>query len=75
MGKHDLKSLSPVSEPRIRIEIIGTRQATDQILAYLADEILPRYYATACIETVDVLRLEAFTAMTGNPSETGAHAD
>jgi MFS superfamily sulfate permease-like transporter len=75
MGKHDLRSVIPQAEPRVRIEIIGTRQVTDRILEYLADEVLPRCYATACVETVDVLRLEAFNLETSSLKDLVAAPD
>lgn len=60
MGKHDLADPQQVPELRVRIEIIGKREAIDQILAYLGEQILPLYYATVCVETVDVLQIEQF---------------
>jgi MFS superfamily sulfate permease-like transporter len=76
MGKHDFATSQPHPEPRIRIEIIGKREAIDKILAYLADQILPHYYATACVETVDVLRIEQFTSVTTESAKPiGAHTE
>jgi MFS superfamily sulfate permease-like transporter len=60
MGKHDLASPQQVPEMRVRIEIIGKRDTIDRILTYLGEQILPRYFATVCVETVDVLQIEQF---------------
>jgi hypothetical protein len=60
MGKHDLRCEEAITTERVRIEIIATGQAMDKILGYLAEAILPHHYATACLETVDVLRTEQF---------------
>ena len=61
MGKHDLRQPGTQPAPRIRIEIIATHQVMDQMLAYLSSEIVPQHFITACVETVDVLRLDSFT--------------
>jgi MFS superfamily sulfate permease-like transporter len=61
MGKHDLYKADYQPEARVRIEIIVTPQVAEQILTYVSEEILPRYFATACVETVDVLRIDPFT--------------
>ncbi len=61
MGKHNLSQDGHSTEERIRIEIIGTRPSVDRILAFLSTDVMPKYMTTACVETVDVLRLDSFT--------------
>lgn len=61
MGKHDINDPSSSPSPRIRIEVIAPPQVVDSMLDYLAKEVMPKNFITACSETVDVLRLDAFT--------------
>ncbi|MBX3423352.1 MAG: SulP family inorganic anion transporter [Pirellulaceae bacterium] len=60
-GKHDLNQSSSPAVPRVRIEVIAPNQVTEAMLDYLVRDIMPEHYITACVETVDVLRLDSFT--------------
>jgi len=60
IGKHDVEGPSWTPQPRVRIEIIAPRQVSDPILEFLSKEILPHYFVTVCIETVDVMQLGPF---------------
>jgi MFS superfamily sulfate permease-like transporter len=67
-GKHDI--LSSVyqgqathhgNHPRVRIEVIATTEVCLGLLEYISKDVLPNHPITACVETVDVLRLDAFS--------------
>jgi hypothetical protein len=62
IGKQDLQNSGNPPTSRVRIEVIATVYVVDQILEYLASDIMPKHRITACVETVDVLRLDAFTS-------------
>jgi MFS superfamily sulfate permease-like transporter len=47
---------------QVRIEVIAPHETTEAILAFLAHEVMGAHSLTACVETVDVLRLDAFTS-------------
>jgi MFS superfamily sulfate permease-like transporter len=59
IGKHDL--YSSTSSAVVRIEVIAPPEVIEQMLEYLAGEIMPKHRITACVESVAVLRLDAFT--------------
>jgi MFS superfamily sulfate permease-like transporter len=62
-GRQDLADgLPPIaSGPRVRIEVIATRDVCDSLLAFLKTEILPDYPVTVCLETVEVASRNDFT--------------
>lgn len=43
-----------------RLEVVVPPDVCKSILAWLRRDILPRYHVTACVETVDVVRVEHF---------------
>jgi MFS superfamily sulfate permease-like transporter len=61
IGKHDLHNSANSAAQRVRIEVIAPAHVVEQMLEYLAGDIMPKHSITACVETVDVLRLDAFT--------------
>ncbi len=74
MGKHDIHDSSSVPASRVRIEVIAPSHVTESMLEYLARDVMPKHFITVCAETVDVLRLDAFTESTsGVPQTTAAH--
>lgn len=60
MGRHELRSGLGRIAARRRIEIIATQHAVENMLDYLAKEILPKHRITVCADSVDVIRLDAF---------------
>jgi hypothetical protein len=55
-----LSSGGESGRPQVRIETIVRRDVSENILQYLLREVLPHNRITACRESVDVLREEAF---------------
>jgi hypothetical protein len=47
-------------EPQVRIETIVPRDTAESILQYLQREVVPKNRITACRESVEALREEAF---------------
>lgn len=75
MGKRDIHDSSSVPAPRVRIEVIAPSDVAESMLEYLAKEVMPKkHFITVCAETVDVIRLDAFTASdSGVQQTTAAH--
>jgi hypothetical protein len=44
----------------VRLEVITVPEVCDRIVEYLRVRIMPVRQVTACVETVDVIRLSAF---------------
>ncbi|MEX0701764.1 MAG: SulP family inorganic anion transporter [Planctomycetales bacterium] len=62
-GRHDLDASGvPARRPRMRIEVISRPDVSEQIVAYLREEVFPDHRVTACVETVEVIRPEHFAA-------------
>ncbi|MCA8998042.1 MAG: SulP family inorganic anion transporter [Planctomycetaceae bacterium] len=60
-GRHDLNNGQDwPGVPRIRIEVIGTTEVTDSLMAYLRTDILPEHQVTACVESVEVVCRDDF---------------
>lgn len=59
-GRSDLGD-HEASKPHVRIEVVVPKDICEAILDLLRSEIIPRHNITACVETVDVLRIEHFT--------------
>jgi MFS superfamily sulfate permease-like transporter len=60
-GRRDLEQgVLLASDSKVRIEVVMTHQTCEKILRFLRLEVLPNHHVTACVETVDVLRLEQF---------------
>lgn len=68
-GKHDIVSTAiqgqtavRENQPRVRIEVIATPEVCLALIEYISREVLPQHPVTACVETVDVMRLDAFSS-------------
>ncbi|MEK6257299.1 MAG: SulP family inorganic anion transporter [Planctomycetota bacterium] len=62
-GRRGLEKDPTASEPQIRIEVLALPDVADTMLAYLHREIVPLFPVTACIETVEVLKPDEFSAV------------
>ncbi|QDS94946.1 C4-dicarboxylic acid transporter DauA [Roseimaritima multifibrata] len=71
-GKTDLLQSPTERHPRIRIEVIASKSECEAMRDYLHREIQPGHRLTFCIDTVQVARLDAFSADT--LAETNTHA-
>lgn len=65
------EGIGPVQN-QIRIEVIATPQAADEMLRYLRRDVLPLHAATVAVETVEVLRADDFVLTEPPPALGGA---
>jgi MFS superfamily sulfate permease-like transporter len=70
-GRSELDHGSTTSA-QVRIEIIATPEVCNRILDFLRREILSEHRVTACVETVDVVRVGHFTPEPLLPSPLGS---
>jgi MFS superfamily sulfate permease-like transporter len=68
-GRRHLENGHSGAAAQVRIEVIAPGDVCDAILSFLRREITPRHHITACVETVDVVRVSDFT-----PAEAEAEA-
>jgi len=61
VGQSQIQHGEPGKSTRVRIEIIAPVDVCDAMVDFLRNEILPEQNITACIETVDVVRVGHFT--------------
>ncbi|MCM2369358.1 SulP family inorganic anion transporter [Aporhodopirellula aestuarii] len=60
-GRHEINSEGGQSKPRIRFEVIVTKEQSQTIVDYLAREVQPDHRLTFTVENVQVARIDAFT--------------
>lgn len=51
---------STTTNPKVRMETIVPPSVEEKIVSYLAEEILGKYAAAVCVETVEVIQGEYF---------------
>ena len=61
-GRRQVVGNEAASNSQVRIEVIATREVAERILDFLARSARPEHRITACIETVEVLRMDQFTS-------------
>jgi len=59
-GRRHLESDSVAENEHVRIEIIAPADVCDAVIEFLRRDILPDHHVTACVETVDVVRIGHF---------------
>ncbi len=59
-GRHQSAGGDGQAVPYVRIEVVIPSHVCDSILTYLRRDILPEHHVTACVETVDVVRMDHF---------------
>lgn len=59
-GRRNLALDNVAENEHIRIEIIAPEEVCNTVIDFLRRDILPDYHVTACIETVDVVRIGHF---------------
>lgn len=62
IGRHNITNGVWQTESNIRLETIVPYEVCDDILKYLKENILNRYRATVCVETIEVILAEQFTS-------------
>jgi MFS superfamily sulfate permease-like transporter len=61
VGRRELENGHPLKQARVRLEVIVTQDICDEILEFLQNETIPEFRVTICVETVNVVRVGAFT--------------
>lgn len=61
-GRQDIMNGNLQKRNQVRIEVIVTHECSESILARLQSDVAPEHRITACIETVNVVRVGDFTA-------------
>ena len=59
-GRSGLDGGFAAGADQVRLEVITVPEVCDRIVEYLRVRIMPVRHVTACVETVDVIRLSAF---------------
>jgi MFS superfamily sulfate permease-like transporter len=59
-GRRNLGNGTVENSARIRIEVVAPEDVCNAILDFLRRDILPEHHVTACVETVDVVRVAHF---------------
>ena len=62
IGRHNIANGVWQTESNVRLETIVPYDVCDDILKYLKENILNRYWATVCVETIEVILAEQFTS-------------
>jgi MFS superfamily sulfate permease-like transporter len=66
-GRHEMCAQPIPTHPRVRLEVLLAHEAAETLLSFLVREIFGKYPATACVETVEVLRPEDFKNLPAPP--------
>ncbi len=61
VGQSQIQQGTSDKTNRVRIEVIATNEVCNAMVAFLRSDILPEHKVTACVETVDVVRVGHFT--------------
>ncbi len=69
-GRRNLSNDAVENSARVRIEVVAPEEVCNAILDFLRRDILPEHHVTACVETVDVVRVAHFSPQPPNGSET-----
>lgn len=67
-GRRHLESGIVADNEHVRIEVIATEDVCNAIIDYLRLDMLPEHHVTACIETVDVVRVGHFAPSSDAPN-------
>ena len=59
-GRSGLEDGQAVGVEQVRLEVITVPEVCDRIIEYLRSRVMPVRHVTACVETVEVIRLSAF---------------
>lgn len=67
-GRRNLQSELSAENSHIRIEVIALEDVCNAVIDYLRRDVLPAHHVTACVETVDVVRVGHFAPPEDAPS-------
>lgn len=74
VGRHALEFDGAVAaRDQVRIEVVGTPDVCEKLLAYVRNEVMPAERVTAYIESVDVIGPEHFFSGSGSEETTAEH--
>jgi hypothetical protein len=59
-GRSGLEDGQAGGKEQVRLEVITVPEICDRVIEYLRMRVMPVRHVTACVETVDVIRLSAF---------------
>jgi MFS superfamily sulfate permease-like transporter len=62
-GRRQMATHPTLTQERIRIEVLLPPDVANRLLAFLRRQVLPFHHATACVETVEAMREDDFTAI------------
>lgn len=68
-GRRELRDYGKAVNSKVRIEVVATDQTCANILNFLKQDVMPHHRLTAYLDTVEVMRPDAFEALPG-PAET-----
>jgi MFS superfamily sulfate permease-like transporter len=68
-GRRHLANGQSSKSDQVRIEVVAPHAVCDAILDFLRSDILPEHRVTACVETVDVVRVGHFRPKEENPKQ------
>ena len=71
-GRRNIANDSVAEGEHIRIELIAPPEVCEAIIDFLRRDILPEHHVTACVETVDVVRVGHFAPTDKRPTN-GSH--
>ncbi|MFM7862691.1 MAG: P-II family nitrogen regulator, partial [Planctomycetaceae bacterium] len=59
-GRSGLEDSGASGVEQVRLEVITVPEVCDRIIEYLRVHVMPARHITACVETVEVIRLNSF---------------
>ena len=72
-GRRNLEQGTVAEDEHIRIEIIVREDVCNKVIDFLRRDILPDHHVTACVETVDVVRVGHFAPSGDGPQREMQH--
>ena len=72
-GRRNITNDTVSENEHVRIEVIATEAVCDAIIDFLRRDIMPDHHVTACVETVDVVRVGDFAPPTDQEQKGDEH--
>jgi MFS superfamily sulfate permease-like transporter len=73
-GRRTLEDGDSIRRAQVRIEVVAPNHVCDVMLDFLRRDILPEHRITACVETVDVVRVGHFTPISVDSEQQAQHS-
>jgi MFS superfamily sulfate permease-like transporter len=74
MGRRQLDAGETTPSPQVRLEIIMMPDVCRDVLEYLRTAIMPYHQITACVETVEVVRVTSFSHLPASQEISGSRS-